>query len=66
MFIKRTKVNNITYIQITKSFRDGNRIRHKVVLNLGRADKISIKEIDGLINVLLELKAGYPDERDGL
>jgi hypothetical protein len=59
MFIKRTKANNAVYIQIAKSFRKGGKARHKVVLNLGRSDKISVKEIDGLIKVLQKLRAEF-------
>jgi len=60
MFIKKTKVNNVTYIQITKSFRDGKATRHKVVLNLGREDKINKRDIGALISVLQKLMDGYP------
>jgi len=63
MFIKRTKANNLIYIQITKSFREGKKVRHRVVLNLGRADKINKKDIDSLISVLQELRAECFDER---
>jgi len=56
MFIKRTKSKNKIYIQIAKSYRKGTEVKHKVVLNLGRGDKIVIKDIDNLINVLQELK----------
>ena len=56
MFIKKTKVNNAVYIQITKSFREGKKVRHKVILNLGRSDKINKDDIDELINVLQELR----------
>jgi hypothetical protein len=59
MFIKRTKAGNATYIQITKSFRDGKKTKHQVVLNLGRDDKINLIDIDGLITVLQELRKEY-------
>ena len=62
MFIKMTKVNNMTYIQITKSFRDGKKTRHKVVLNLGRGDKINKKDIDSLIITLQKFRSEYFDE----
>jgi hypothetical protein len=57
MFIKKTRVSNLTYIQIVKTFRDGKKVRHRVVLNLGRTDKINEKDIDNLINVLQQFKA---------
>jgi hypothetical protein len=62
MFIKKTKVNNMEYIQLTKSYRDGKKVKHKVVLNLGRSDKINIKDIDSLISVLQELRTEYTDD----
>jgi len=61
MFIKRTKLNNTTYIQITKSFRANNKVRHKVIMNLGRNENISKKDIDDLIAVLQKLRAEYSD-----
>jgi hypothetical protein len=62
MFIKRTKVNNLEYIQLTKSYRNGKKVKHKVILNLGRSDKINIKDIDGLISVLQKLRTEYEDD----
>ena len=56
MFIKRTKLNSVEYIQITKSFRKGNKVKHKVILSLGRSDKIDISEISDLICVLQDLR----------
>jgi len=56
MFIKRTKALNMTYIQIVKSFREGKKVRHELILNLGRIDKIKKNDVESLINVLLELK----------
>ena len=52
MFIKRTKSKGKEYIQITKSFRKGKEVKHEVVLNLGRRDKIVKKDIENLIAVL--------------
>ena len=65
MFVKKTKVNNVTYIQITKSFRDGKKVRHRVVLNLGRSDKINKKDIDELIRVLKELRDNHLGKGEG-
>lgn len=41
MWIKKTKSKGIEYIQIVNSIRDGDKVKHEVVLNLGRSDKIS-------------------------
>jgi len=65
MFVKRTKVKNVTYIQITKSFRAGKSVKHKVILNLGREDKINKKDIEGLIAVLHGFLAGYQNVGKG-
>jgi len=59
MFIKKTKTNNVTYIQITKSYRVGKKVKHKVFLNLGRQETINAKEIDDLISVLQKFRAKY-------
>jgi hypothetical protein len=59
MFIKKTKVNSVTYLQITKSFRKGSKVRHKVILNLGRDDKINFNDVDALISVLQEMREEY-------
>jgi len=54
MFIKRTKSKGKEYIQITKSFRTGKKVRHEVVLNLGRSDKTKKSDVENLITVLQE------------
>ena len=59
MFIKKTKTNNATYIQITKSYRVGQNVKHKVFLNLGRQETIKAKEIDDLISVLQKFRTKY-------
>ena len=56
MFIKRTKLNSVEYIQITKSFRKGKKVKHKVILSLGRSDKINTSDINDLIRVLQDLR----------
>ena len=55
MFIKHTKSSNKEYLQITKSIRIGKKVKHQVVLNLGRREKINKKDIENLITVLQEL-----------
>lgn len=52
MFIKRTKLKEKEYIQITKTYRQGKMVKHKVILNLGRSDKVSISDIEELISAL--------------
>ena len=55
MFIKYTKTSGKEYVQITKSIRTGKKVKHKVILNLGRRDKINKKDVEDLINVLQKL-----------
>ncbi len=38
MFIKTTKSRNHTYLQIVESYRMDGKVKHKVLLNLGRLD----------------------------
>ena len=55
MFIKYTKVKDKEYVQITKSVRIGKKVKHKVILNLGRSDKIKNKDVENLISALQKL-----------
>lgn len=57
MFLKKTRTNSKTYLQVVQSYRDEKGIsRHKVVCNLGRLDKLRNDEnIRRLILELLEL-----------
>lgn len=55
MWIKKTKLKNKEYIQITKSFRIGKSVKHKVILNLGRSENLDIDEVKELIDVLQKL-----------
>lgn len=52
MFIKKTKVKDKEYIQITKTIRSGKKVKHKVILNLGRSEKVNFKDVEDLINTL--------------
>jgi len=61
MFIKKTKLNTVEYLQITKSFRKGKKVKHKLILNLGRSDKINMNDISDLISVLQKLKNEYSE-----
>jgi hypothetical protein len=64
MFIKKTKVRDKEYIQITKTIRTGKKVKHKVFLNLGRREKINFKDIEDLINTLQKfLLEAKPNEK---
>ena len=40
MFIKATKSKNYTYLQLVQSYRKDKTVKHQVLFNLGRLDKI--------------------------
>ena len=63
MFIKKTKSKNYTYLQIVKSYRDSGKVKHKVVANLGRFDKlVGNPELIKMGNRLLELAGQQKEE----
>ena len=41
MYIKTTHSKDKDYIQIVESYREDNKVKHKVKLNLGRADELA-------------------------
>jgi len=56
MFVKRTSVRSggrqLTYLQLVESYRDGDRVRQRVVAKLGREDQLDPAEIDRLVRSL--------------
>ena len=40
MFIKRTRSKNFTYLSVVETFREGDAVKHKTLLQLGREDQI--------------------------
>ena len=38
MFVKITKAKDKKYVQLVRSYREGGKVKHKLVLNLGRTD----------------------------
>ena len=56
MFVKRTNVRSgdkiLTYLQLVESYRDGDRVRQRVVKKLGREDHVDPAEIDRLMRSL--------------
>ena len=40
MFVKITKSGRYEYVQLVRSYRYNNNIKHQVLLNLGRLDQI--------------------------
>jgi len=56
MFVKRTSVRSggrqLTYLQLVESYRDGGRVRQRVVAKLGREDQLDPGDIDRLVRSL--------------
>jgi len=60
MYIKLTKSKKYTYVQVVEGYRVGEKVKHKVILNLGRVDKLkedaSWEGVLGRLAQALELK----------
>lgn len=56
MFVKRTSVRSggrqLTYLQLVESYRDGDKVRQRVVAKLGREDQLDPADIDRLVRSL--------------
>jgi transposase len=56
MYVKITKAKEHKYLQIVQSYRDQkNNVRHKVLLHLGRLDRVSKQSLLNIATKLLEL-----------
>ena len=56
MYVKTTKSKAHTYVQLVQGFREGNKVKHKVLVNLGRLDQLQKDASwDGIISKLSEL-----------
>jgi hypothetical protein len=56
MYVKTTKSKTHTYVQLVQGFRDGDKVKHKVLVNLGRLDQLQKDASwDGIISKLSEL-----------
>jgi transposase len=53
MFLKTTVSQGHKYLQIIKSYRKEGKVRHKVIANLGRADRLAE---NGLENIIVSLQ----------
>lgn len=64
MFIKRCYSTKQTvrryYYQLVESYRQKNKVKHRVIANLG---PLSLKKIDSLIQSLTRFKKAYPKTR---
>lgn len=40
MYIKLTKAKKYTYVQLVEGYREGSKVKHKVLINLGRLDEL--------------------------
>ena len=56
MYIKTTKSKNFTYVQLVQGYREGKKVKHKVLVNLGRLDLLQKDTSwDGIVDKLSEL-----------
>jgi hypothetical protein len=53
LFIKTTKAKNYEYIKLVESYREGGKIKHRVLYNFGRADLI--KNDEGFLKIVKRL-----------
>lgn len=51
MFLKRTRSKNFTYLSIVQTFREGSRVKHNTLLQLGREDQLAA---DGSLQRLID------------
>jgi len=60
MYIKLTKAKKHTYIQLIEGFREGKKVKHKVLINMGRLDILkkntSLEDVIGKLSKLSEFK----------
>lgn len=65
MFVKSTRVTSggrqLTYLQLVESYRDGDRVRQRVIAKLGREDELDRAAIERLVRSL----AKYADVEVG-
>jgi hypothetical protein len=40
IFIKRTHSKNFTYLSIAETYRDGGKVKHRIIAPLGREDEL--------------------------
>jgi transposase len=53
MFVRVKKTGEYQYLQIVQTYREGRKVKQRVVSTLGRLDKLQEKgEVDGIINSL--------------
>lgn len=55
MFLKTTESNKIKYAQIVESYRAENTVKHRVIANLGRVDKLLDNGLLNIAEKLIEL-----------
>ena len=58
MFIRASRSGGHTYLRLVESYRDDSgRTRHRQIAQLGRADQLTEREVDGLVSSLRRLTA---------
>jgi hypothetical protein len=74
MFIKRTHSKNFTYLSIAETYRDGGKVKHRIIAPLGREDELKkdltlerlVSSIMRVSGVELPTPTGQADNADEL
>lgn len=60
MYIKLTKSKKYTYVQLVEGYREGDKVKHKVLINLGRLDLLkrnsSLEDVISKLSEVIEIK----------
>lgn len=65
MFLKRTRSKNFTYLSIAETYREGENVKHRTLLQLGREDEIrERKALQGLVDSIARV-GGVSAGKDG-
>jgi len=56
MYIKLTKSKKYTYVQLVEGYREKNKVKHKILINLGRLDLLQKnKSLEDIVSKLSEI-----------
>jgi hypothetical protein len=53
MYVKLHRSGPRTYLRLVESYREGSRVKHRTLANLGRLDRLAEGDVDAVINGLL-------------
>jgi len=59
MFVRAKQVGNYTYLQLVENYRDGGKVRQRVVATLGRLDRL---QAQGGVDARLRSRARFAEK----